>query len=442
MVAVLPCACSEDARQHVAAELLKVRRRLLVYARSLTRDWDRADDLVQDVFLRALERAEQYERGTNFASWIFRVTRNHWISSLRGGRNQPHEDIDGLKLTVPQRQEDGIRFRELAVLVRLLPRENRLILLMAGLEGADARRDRGPHRLRGGHGQEPDEPDPRSARRCPMKFTKKSDVQVRPSDDLGPVPGLRWIDKTLIDVDRRYQREISHQGIRHINGILRDFEWRYFQVITVTPTRAGRFFAIDGQHRWAAAMRHPAIVRLPCLVLEEIDIRQQAKVFDVMNSKRLGISALTKFHAALAAGDPKATRVDYLCAEAGITILRTMPQGGVLPALSLVSVATVAKFLRCKDQFLIDVLTAMVEAWPDKANGFRASNVAAAILCAIDLGTQFDAKTMTAMLRRWNEHQEFLKAYTERTENGGILERLLAKRMVERYERENRAVTA
>lgn len=256
---------------------------------------------------------------------------------------------------------------------------------------------------------------------------------VEPSADVGALPGLRWIDKNLIEVDRRYQREISFHGVRHINGILRDFQWRYFQVITVTPGKNGKFMAIDGQHRWRAAMRHPKVSNLPCVVIEEVDMQQQAKVFEVMNGKRLAISALQRFHVGVAAGDPKAMRIDYICAEAGVTILKTMPMGGVLPAKALVSVATLGKFLKHRDDLLIGVLGAMARAWADKPNGFRAANVAAAIYCAVDLGSDFEPETMVGMLRRWNEHEEFLRAYTERSERGGILERLLATRMVERF---------
>lgn len=254
---------------------------------------------------------------------------------------------------------------------------------------------------------------------------------VPPSDDVGALPDLRWIDKKLIKVDRRYQREISMNGVKHVNGILRDFNWRFFQVITVTPDKGGTFWAIDGQHRWLAAMRHPKVDKVPCVVIDAIDMQQQARVFEVLNGKRLAISALQRFHVGVAAGDPIATRIDYLCAESGITILKTMPQGGVLPACSLVSVATLGKFLR--HGLLLAVLGAMAEAWKDRSNGFRAANVAASIYCAGDLGADFSRDAMVRLLRGWNEHEEFLRAYTERSERGGILEKLLARRMVERF---------
>lgn len=255
---------------------------------------------------------------------------------------------------------------------------------------------------------------------------------MTPSSDPGQRPELLWVDKTLIDVDKRYQREVSRQGIIHVNGILRDFEWRYFQVISVTPNK-GRYFAIDGQHRWLAAMRHPLVTEVPCLVLPAMDLRQQAKVFDIMNTKRLGITSLAKHHAAVAAGDPKAMRIDYICSEAGVTVLKTVPQGGALPALSLVSVATLGKFFHYGDALLIAAMSAMAEAWPDRAGGFRAANVAMTIMASADLGPDFSLQRMKNVLRRWNDGEEYLKAYTERSERGGIVERILARRLAEAY---------
>jgi RNA polymerase sigma-70 factor (ECF subfamily) len=127
--------CLAAAPAHVVGEFLKVRPRLRVYALSLTQDPDRADDLVQDAFVRAVEHADQYQPGTNFAGWIFRVLRNHYLDQRRRPKNRAHEDIHEVRLATPQRQEDRIRFRELVALLRLLPKRNRLVLLMHGLDG-------------------------------------------------------------------------------------------------------------------------------------------------------------------------------------------------------------------------------------------------------------------------------------------------------------------
>ena len=266
-----------------------------------------------------------------------------------------------------------------------------------------------------------------------MKRKLSGNALVVPSADIGPEPQLLWIAKELIQVDKRYQREISSKGVAHVNGILRDFQWKYFQVVTVTPVAGGKYAAIDGQHRWLAALRHPLVKKLPCVVIAKADVQEQARVFEALNGKRLGITSLQRHHVGVAAGVPLSMRLDYLCAEAGLTVLKTVPQGGAIPACSLVSVATIAKFFKHSDAFLLAVLGAMVEAWPERPNGFRAANVAACVHCAVEIGDKYSRKVMVRTLKYWNEHEEFLRAYTERSENGGRLERLLAKRMVKAY---------
>lgn len=126
---------SDEIRHHVAEEFLKVRPRLSVYALSLTRDSDRADDLLQDVFLRCVENASGFEAGTNFAAWSFRIMRNHFLDGLRRPKNRPHVDIADVVITQRPAQEDNIQTRHLIRYLRLLPKDTRRILLMAGLEG-------------------------------------------------------------------------------------------------------------------------------------------------------------------------------------------------------------------------------------------------------------------------------------------------------------------
>ena len=66
--------------------------RLRIYALSLTRDSDRADDLVQQTALRALAGRASFRDGSNFSGWIFRIQRDEFISELR--RNRPTVELD------------------------------------------------------------------------------------------------------------------------------------------------------------------------------------------------------------------------------------------------------------------------------------------------------------------------------------------------------------
>ena len=56
-----------------------------------------AEDIVSEIFLKALENFEQYsaEKGS-FKSWIFQITKNYLIDHFRAKKNQPSASIDDL----------------------------------------------------------------------------------------------------------------------------------------------------------------------------------------------------------------------------------------------------------------------------------------------------------------------------------------------------------
>ena len=109
--------------------------RLRVYALSLTRDSDRADNLVQQTSLNALVGRESFRPGTNFGAWIFRVERNAFLSGLR--RERPTVNIDDAQATLstPPTQDSGLIMREFMAAFRQVSRESRQALLLSTLAG-------------------------------------------------------------------------------------------------------------------------------------------------------------------------------------------------------------------------------------------------------------------------------------------------------------------
>jgi RNA polymerase sigma-70 factor (ECF subfamily) len=110
--------------------------RLRVYALSLTRDRDNADDLVHDTVIKALAGRKSFIPGTNFSAWVFRIQRNEFISGLR--RTRPSVPIDSAvadMLSHPPHQESGLIMREFMSAFSKLSMPQREALLLAVLEG-------------------------------------------------------------------------------------------------------------------------------------------------------------------------------------------------------------------------------------------------------------------------------------------------------------------
>ena len=119
-------------------QLKAILPRLRIYALSLTRDRDAADDLVHDTVIKALTGRHSFQPGTNLAAWLFRIQRNEFVSGLR--RSRPTVNFDdvissALSLSHAPHQESGLMMREFLKAFRHLSDGQREALLLAVLEG-------------------------------------------------------------------------------------------------------------------------------------------------------------------------------------------------------------------------------------------------------------------------------------------------------------------
>src|SRR5215471_10199404 len=69
-----------DALPH--PELVAALPRLRRYARVLTGDENRADDLVQDTFVRAWEKRRLWRAGSDLRAWLFTIMHNVHLNQL------------------------------------------------------------------------------------------------------------------------------------------------------------------------------------------------------------------------------------------------------------------------------------------------------------------------------------------------------------------------
>lgn len=117
-------------QQDIVAEIPRLRR----YARALTGDSFRADDLVQDCIERALSRWPLWRPG-NLRAWLFTIMHNVFVNQLRtAGRLDYRADEDLPESPTRAEQEDGLMLRDLDRALQQLPLEQREALLLVTLE--------------------------------------------------------------------------------------------------------------------------------------------------------------------------------------------------------------------------------------------------------------------------------------------------------------------
>jgi RNA polymerase sigma-70 factor (ECF subfamily) len=116
---------------------------------ALCRRSDEAEDLTQMTFLRALERFDTLQPGTNCKAWLFQIMRNLWIDQLR------HKKVTGTVVpidedTVPIQPQvrptmwsdaedllDNFSDEQVIGALRRLPGDQRLTLFLTDVEHLD-----------------------------------------------------------------------------------------------------------------------------------------------------------------------------------------------------------------------------------------------------------------------------------------------------------------
>jgi RNA polymerase sigma-70 factor (ECF subfamily) len=112
--------------------------RLRRYARALTRDAARADDLVQSCLVRAIAKQHLWQPGTDLRAWLFTILHNQHVNEVRRlvreGITVAVEDVAPV-LTMAPRAGASLQLRDLERAIRLLPEEQQQVILLVGLEG-------------------------------------------------------------------------------------------------------------------------------------------------------------------------------------------------------------------------------------------------------------------------------------------------------------------
>lgn len=124
------------------AELLAALPRLRRYAKVLTGDGNRADDLVQDTLTRAWEKRGLWRPGSDLRAWLFTIMHNVHVNQFALRRRElatsslDADDGSFAAAEIPVRasQSDRVELAEVLLHIGRLPTEQREVLMLAAVE--------------------------------------------------------------------------------------------------------------------------------------------------------------------------------------------------------------------------------------------------------------------------------------------------------------------
>ena len=131
-------AHAEQVREEFDHGLVRFLPNLRAFACALSRDVNRADDLVQETIAKALANRDKFAHGSNQLAWLFTILRNTFLSEVRRNKSfgvilpqlqvhKSHADTGN--------QHDHIALEEMVGSLRDLPPHQRRAVTMIGAWG-------------------------------------------------------------------------------------------------------------------------------------------------------------------------------------------------------------------------------------------------------------------------------------------------------------------
>ena len=122
-----------DFARLLEAQIPRLRR----YARALTRDVSRADDLVQSCLTRAIAKQHLWQPGSDLRAWLFTILHNQHVNDVRRSVREgiAVELGEVHQQTVQSNAIPTLELRDLERAMGRLAAEQREVILLIGLEG-------------------------------------------------------------------------------------------------------------------------------------------------------------------------------------------------------------------------------------------------------------------------------------------------------------------
>ena len=124
--------------------VLKYRGRVMGVAARMLGDRVEAEDLAQEVFVKAYHGIKRFQGAALFSTWLYRITANSCLNQRRRRRAeyQAARDTDPADLILPDHSSNPhslLEEKEIKMLiekaVQALPQEQRIVLILRDIEG-------------------------------------------------------------------------------------------------------------------------------------------------------------------------------------------------------------------------------------------------------------------------------------------------------------------
>lgn len=135
--------CKQNDRQAQLQLYNQYCNGMLIIALRFVKDTMEAEDIVQEAFIKAFSRLDQYRAEVSFGAWLKRIVINRCIDVLKSKRQQIIE-LEEHHLNVVDADyknewsiDDGITIEEVKLAIEALPEKYKYVVLLYLVEGYD-----------------------------------------------------------------------------------------------------------------------------------------------------------------------------------------------------------------------------------------------------------------------------------------------------------------
>lgn len=220
------------------------------------------------------------------------------------------------------------------------------------------------------------------------------------------MPEVKTIPVDELYIPHKYQRAaVGVASSKSIIDIQQNFDWALFGTLLVCKLKSSnvKYAIIDGQHRFRGVELRGDIDLVPCSVITPRDVKEQAEIFIKVNSRRVALSPLQYYRAALVAGNPYANRLHAICERLEIIVpLHNTLSHNIAPN-TLQAVGYLQQLLQHEtytDEQLEWSLKTIRAAYP-KSNGALRYNIVRAMAEWVKQNPDAKQTDMVKLLRTW-----------------------------------------